>query len=55
MGRVQDKVVFITGAGIGQGRSHAVALANEGADIIGACQVFCVSRLFGFLSIVGVT
>lgn len=34
MGRVQDKVVFITGAGIGQGRSHAVALANEGADII---------------------
>jgi SDR family mycofactocin-dependent oxidoreductase len=34
MGRVQDKVVFITGAGIGQGRSHAVALATEGADII---------------------
>jgi len=34
MGRVQDKVVFITGAGIGQGRSHAVQLAKEGADII---------------------
>lgn len=34
MGRVQDKVVFITGAGAGQGRSHAVQLANEGADII---------------------
>ena len=34
MGRVQDKVVFITGAGVGQGRSHAVQLANEGADII---------------------
>jgi SDR family mycofactocin-dependent oxidoreductase len=34
MGRVQDKVVFITGAGVGQGRSHAVTLANEGADII---------------------
>jgi NAD(P)-dependent dehydrogenase (short-subunit alcohol dehydrogenase family) len=34
MGRVQDKVVFITGAGIGQGRSHAVQLAKEGADIV---------------------
>ncbi|MEB3070642.1 mycofactocin-coupled SDR family oxidoreductase [[Mycobacterium] vasticus] len=34
MGRVQDKVVFITGAGIGQGRSHAVQLAQEGADIV---------------------
>lgn len=34
MGMVQDKVVFITGAGIGQGRSHAVQLAKEGADII---------------------
>ena len=34
MGRVQDKVVFITGAGHGQGRSHAVQLAKEGADIV---------------------
>ena len=34
MGRVQDKVVFITGAGVGQGRSHAVTLASEGADIV---------------------
>lgn len=34
MGRVQDKVVFITGAGVGQGRSHALQLAQEGADII---------------------
>ncbi len=34
MGRVQDKVVFITGAARGQGRSHAVHLAEEGADII---------------------
>jgi SDR family mycofactocin-dependent oxidoreductase len=32
--RVQNKVVFITGAGQGQGRSHAVRLATEGADII---------------------
>jgi SDR family mycofactocin-dependent oxidoreductase len=33
-GRVQGKVAFITGAGRGQGRSHAVRLAEEGADII---------------------
>jgi SDR family mycofactocin-dependent oxidoreductase len=33
-GRVQDKVAFITGAARGQGRSHAVALAREGADIV---------------------
>lgn len=34
-GRVAGKVAFITGAGRGQGRSHAVRLAEEGADIIG--------------------
>ena len=34
MGRVQGKVAFITGAGRGQGRSHALRLAEEGADII---------------------
>jgi SDR family mycofactocin-dependent oxidoreductase len=34
MGRVEDKVVFITGAGLGQGRAHAVQLAEEGADIV---------------------
>jgi SDR family mycofactocin-dependent oxidoreductase len=33
-GRVQGKVAFITGAARGQGRSHAVRLAQEGADII---------------------
>src|SRR5580704_12873801 len=33
-GRVEGKVAFITGAGRGQGRSHAVRLAGEGADII---------------------
>jgi SDR family mycofactocin-dependent oxidoreductase len=33
-GRLQGKVVFITGAGRGQGRSHAVRCAQEGADII---------------------
>lgn len=34
MGRVEGKVAFITGAARGQGRSHAVALAREGANII---------------------
>jgi SDR family mycofactocin-dependent oxidoreductase len=34
MGRVQDKVVFITGAARGQGRAHALRLAEEGADVI---------------------
>ncbi|MGT2425061.1 mycofactocin-coupled SDR family oxidoreductase [Amnibacterium kyonggiense] len=33
-GRVEGKVAFITGAARGQGRSHALALAREGADII---------------------
>ncbi|WP_182377751.1 mycofactocin-coupled SDR family oxidoreductase [Nocardioides sp. WS12] len=33
-GRVQGKVALITGAARGQGRSHAVRLAEEGADII---------------------
>ena len=34
MGRVSGKVAFITGAGVGQGRSHAVRLAEEGADVV---------------------
>jgi SDR family mycofactocin-dependent oxidoreductase len=33
-GRQQGKVAFITGAARGQGRSHALRLAEEGADII---------------------
>ncbi|MCV7381754.1 3-ketoacyl-ACP reductase [Mycobacterium alsense] len=33
-GRVAGKVAFISGAARGQGRSHAVRLAQEGADII---------------------
>src|SRR3984957_6987430 len=32
--RLAGKVAFITGAGRGQGRSHAIRLAQEGADII---------------------
>jgi NAD(P)-dependent dehydrogenase (short-subunit alcohol dehydrogenase family) len=33
-GRVKGKVAFVTGAARGQGRCHAVRLAEEGADII---------------------
>lgn len=34
MGKLEGKVAFITGAARGQGRSHAITLAKEGADII---------------------
>ncbi|MGY1661473.1 SDR family oxidoreductase [Geodermatophilus sp. SYSU D00705] len=34
MGRFDGKVAFITGAARGQGRSHAVRLAGEGADVV---------------------
>jgi SDR family mycofactocin-dependent oxidoreductase len=34
MGRMDGKVALVTGAGRGQGRSHAVTLAREGADIL---------------------
>jgi SDR family mycofactocin-dependent oxidoreductase len=42
VGRVEGKVAFVTGAARGQGRSHAVRLAEEGADIIAVdrCQDF---------------
>ena len=35
MGRMEGRVAFITGAARGQGRSHAIRLAEEGADIVG--------------------
>ncbi|WP_241383497.1 mycofactocin-coupled SDR family oxidoreductase [Rhodococcus sp. CH91] len=35
MGRLQDRVVFVTGVARGQGRAHAVRLAREGAQVIG--------------------
>jgi (+)-trans-carveol dehydrogenase len=44
-GRLEGKVAFITGAARGQGRSHAVRLAQEGADIIAVdiCRGFADS------------
>jgi len=35
MGRLDGKVVFISGVARGQGRSHGALLAAEGADVIG--------------------
>jgi NAD(P)-dependent dehydrogenase (short-subunit alcohol dehydrogenase family) len=34
MGRLQDKVAVVTGAGSGNGRGMAVAFAREGADVV---------------------
>lgn len=34
MGRMQDKVAFITGAGAGMGRAHALGCAAEGAAVV---------------------
>jgi SDR family mycofactocin-dependent oxidoreductase len=46
-GRVQGKVAFVTGAARGQGRSHAVRLAEEGADII-AIDLCCDIQTIGY-------
>ena len=49
MGRVEGKVAFITGAARGQGRSHALRLAQEGADIIAvdiAEEIESVKRIY---------
>ncbi|MGD9703742.1 MAG: mycofactocin-coupled SDR family oxidoreductase [Acidimicrobiia bacterium] len=34
MGRLDNKIAFVTGAARGQGREHCVRMAEEGADII---------------------
>ena len=48
-GRMEGKVAFVTGAARGQGRSHAVRLAQEGADIIAVdiCRKFDTSPADG--------
>ncbi|WP_376768507.1 hypothetical protein [Pseudonocardia pini] len=35
MGRVEGKVVLVTGVARGRGRAHALRFAEEGADIVG--------------------
>ena len=47
MGKLDGKVAFITGAARGQGRAHAIRMAQDGADIIGIdiCQQMRVGRL----------
>ena len=47
VGRVQGKVAFVTGAARGQGRSHAVRLAEEGADVI-AVDLCCDIDTIGY-------
>lgn len=34
MGVVEGRIALVTGAARGQGRAHAIALANEGADLV---------------------
>ncbi len=46
-GRVEGKVALVTGAARGQGRSHAVRLAQEGADVI-AVDVCAPIRNVGY-------
>jgi SDR family mycofactocin-dependent oxidoreductase len=45
-GRLDNKVALVTGAARGQGRSHAVCLAQEGADIVAidACEGIATVR-----------
>ena len=48
MSEFRDKVVVITGAGKGQGRSHALAFAQRGARIVAcdiAAQIPCASPM----------
>ena len=46
MGRMDGRVAFVTGAARGQGRSHAVRLAQEGADIIAVLPTHANTPLF---------
>lgn len=48
MGRLDGRVAFITGAGHGQGRSHALKLAEEGADIVATDVAAPVSDVVGY-------
>lgn len=49
MGQLEGKVALVTGAARGQGRSHAIRLAEEGADIIAIdiCQKLTTTPYHG--------
>jgi Zn-dependent alcohol dehydrogenase len=47
MGLLAGKVAFVTGAARGQGRSHALRLAQEGADIMAQWEKQIVGCIFG--------
>lgn len=53
MGLLDNKVAFITGVARGQGRSHAIRLAREGADIIGVDIAGPVSDHNGYVAATG--
>src|SRR5688572_10547474 len=46
MGLLDGKVGFVTGAGHGQGRSHAIRMAREGADVV-LCDICAPIRQVG--------
>src|SRR5690625_3180003 len=50
-GKLAGKVALITGAARGQGRSHAVRLARDGADIIAVDLCHDLPALEGFYSL----
>ncbi|CKQ36783.1 dehydrogenase [Mycobacterium tuberculosis] len=47
MGRLEGKVAFITGVARGQGRSHAVRLADGQARALGKVDVEACGALVG--------
>lgn len=51
MGVLEGKVAFISGGARGQGRSHAIRLAEEGADIV----TFDICEQFGSVAYQGAT
>ena len=44
---LEGRVAFITGAGRGQGRAHAVRLARDGVDVIGV-DIFADIATMGY-------